>query len=79
MMRFVALTVLAACALGVVHEARADVEYPYCLVPSRFTVGTCTYVTLDQCRTAASGNVGTCDRNPRYFAQVPPRSMRPRH
>lgn len=72
-MRSLALAVLAVTSLGFAHQARADVEYPYCLVPSRFTVGTCTYATLDQCREAASGNVGFCERNPRYIAQAPMR------
>jgi Protein of unknown function (DUF3551) len=48
-------------------------------VPSLFTVGTCTYSTLEQCRAAASGNVGTCDRNPRCVAQVPTRQIRGRN
>jgi Protein of unknown function (DUF3551) len=78
-MRFSALAALALCALGSASDARADVEYPYCLVPSLFTVGTCTYATLEQCRAAASGNVGSCDRNPRYVAQVPARQMRGRN
>ena len=78
-MRLSAPAVLAICALGFASDARADVEYPYCLVPSRFTVGTCYYTTLEQCRAAASGNVGTCDRNPRYIAQVPARQIRGRN
>ena len=78
-MRFQALTILAIWALGFANDARADVEYPYCLVPSRYTVGTCYYSTLEQCRAAASGNVGFCDRNPRYFAaQAPARPVRAR-
>jgi Protein of unknown function (DUF3551) len=78
-MRFSALAALALCALGFASDARADVEYPYCLVPSLFTVGTCTYATLEQCRAAAAGNIGSCDRNPRYVAQVPARQMRGRN
>jgi Protein of unknown function (DUF3551) len=77
-MRFPALAVVALSALGFANDARADVEYPYCLVPSRFTVGTCYYATLEQCRAAASGNVGFCDRNPRYVAQAPARPVRVR-
>jgi Protein of unknown function (DUF3551) len=78
-MRFSALAALALCAFGFASDARADVEYPYCLVPSLFTVGTCTYATLEQCRAAASGNVGSCDRNPRYVVQAPARQMRGRN
>jgi hypothetical protein len=73
------MAALACCALGFVTEARAEVEYPWCLVPSRFTVGTCYYTTLDQCMAAASGNVGSCARNPRYVVQAPVRQMRTRN
>ena len=72
-MRLLALAALAVTALGFANDAKAGVEYPYCLVPSRFTVGTCYYSTLEQCRAAASGNVGSCERNPRYVAQTPAR------
>lgn len=77
-MRHLGIAVLAFCALGSASEARADVEYPWCLVPSRFTVGTCTYTTYAQCMAAASGNVGSCARNPRYVASVPARQTRVR-
>ena len=78
-MRYLGLVALACCALGTATEARADAEYPWCVVPSRFTVGTCYYATLDQCMAAASGNVGSCVRNPRYSAQAPAPQMRTRN
>ena len=78
-MRTLAMAALALCALGFATDARANVEYPWCLTPSRFTVGTCYYTTLDQCRAAASGNVGTCERNPRYVATAPARPVRERN
>jgi hypothetical protein len=77
--RFAWIAALAACALGAATEARADVEYPWCLVPSLFTVGTCTYATHEQCMAAASGNIGSCARNPRYVASVPVRQTRGRN
>jgi len=75
-MMLAAFAVLVASALGAASDARADVEYRYCLVPSLFTVGTCTYATYEQCAATASGNVGFCARNPRYVAPLPPRQAR---
>jgi hypothetical protein len=77
-MRFFGIAALALCALGHATEARADVEYPWCLIPSSFTVGTCTYSTYDQCMATASGNIGSCARNPRYTTPTPPRQARRR-
>lgn len=73
--RFAGLGLAALVVLGPTGSAQADVEYPYCLVPSLFTVGTCYYTTLEQCMAAASGNIGTCERNPRYVAP-PMRQLR---
>ena len=69
-MRGMALVALAfgALTLGGQTDARAEIEYPYCLEPSAFTVGTCTFETLQQCMASASGNVGVCVKNPRYVA-----------
>jgi hypothetical protein len=78
-MRLSGMAVLALCALGSATEARADVEYPWCLTPSRFTVGTCYYTTFDQCMAAASGNVGSCSRNPRHVAATTVRPARGRN
>jgi hypothetical protein len=78
-MRISALALLALCTLGPATGARADVEYPWCLTPSRFTVGTCYYTTLEQCMATASGNVGTCTRNSRYVAPSQARQTRARH
>ena len=75
-MRLPAIAVLALCTLGSATGARAEVEYPWCVMPSRFTVGTCYYATLEQCMAAASGNVGTCVRNSRYAPPLPARQVR---
>lgn len=64
------LTGLALAAVILASPAEAQ-EYPYCLEPSAFTVGTCSYETLAQCQAAASGNIGTCVANPRYVAPPP--------
>lgn len=71
-MRGMALVALAfgALTLGGQTDAHAEIEYPYCLEPSAFTVGTCTFETLQQCMASASGNVGVCVKNPRYVAPV---------
>ena len=59
-------------------SARGDVEYPYCLVPSLYTVGTCTYANYEQCAATASGNSGFCTPNPRYVVQAPARQSKAR-
>jgi hypothetical protein len=73
------LAALAFCAFGAAGDARAGVEYPWCLEPSRFTVGNCYYSTLEQCMATASGNVGVCMRNPRYTAPTPGQRSRSRN
>lgn len=76
-MAMVALT-FGALVLGGQSSARADVEYPYCLEPSAFTVGTCTFESFEQCMASASGNVGVCVKNPRYVAPaVVPEPVQP--
>ena len=76
---------LMACAmLGFVSAvtaatpASAEIEYPYCLLPSAFTVGTCSYSTYEQCAATASGNIGVCIPNPRFKAATSPRQTRAR-
>ena len=64
------LTGLALAAVILASPAEAQ-EYPYCLEPSAFTVGTCSFETLAQCQATASGNIGTCVANPRYVAPPP--------
>jgi Protein of unknown function (DUF3551) len=78
-MRLPGIAILALCTLGSATGARAEVEYPWCVTPSRFTVGTCYYATLEQCMAAASGNVGSCTRNSRYVAPLPARQTRARN
>lgn len=75
-MRLAAIAALALCTLGSAGGARAGVEYPWCLEPSRFIVGTCTYATYEQCMATASGNMGVCVRNPRFATPVPARQTR---
>ena len=65
---------LALLGLGLMLAATAPAaaqEYPYCLFPSNPTgFQSCTFSTFQQCQATASGNVGYCDRNPRYGAPV---------
>lgn len=78
-MRLCAIALMALCTLGSATGARAEVEYPWCLTPSLYTVGTCYYSTLEQCMATASGNVGTCTRNSRYVTPAPARQTRARN
>ena len=63
MKRYV-LAGLALGAAGLASPAQAQ-EYPYCLEPSAFTVGTCSFETMDQCMASASGRSLSCNVNPR--------------
>lgn len=74
-MRLVATIGLILSAVAVTG-ARAEIEYPYCLVPGGFNVGTCTYTTYEQCAASASAGAGFCTPNPRYVASPPPRQVR---
>jgi hypothetical protein len=69
MLRAIGLVCLILSTFGATG-ARAEVEYPFCLVPSLYTVGTCTYATYEQCAATASGNSGVCTPNPRYVAHA---------
>jgi Protein of unknown function (DUF3551) len=60
---------VAALTLGIfaaATPAAAEIEYPWCLMPGRFTPASCTFTTLEQCKATSFGNIGYCDRNPRY-------------
>jgi len=46
-------------------QARAEIDYPYCLTNSGIE-GRCDYTTLEQCKAAAAG--GYCVANFRYHA-----------
>ncbi|ETR75088.1 hypothetical protein X566_20320 [Afipia sp. P52-10] len=81
----VAMALTVGALAGGVASARAEVEYPYCLEPSAFTVGTCSFDSFEQCMASASGNVGVCVKNPRYVAPAvvpeppPPVPQSPAH
>jgi hypothetical protein len=74
------LAALAALSLGSIlvtaTPASAEIEYPWCLMPNRFTPQSCTFTTLEQCMATQQGNVGFCARNPRYVAAQTPRQRR---
>lgn len=57
-------------------DARAEIEYPYCVVPGRFNGGTCSYSTLEQCQATVSASAGFCAPNPHYVGPATPRQVR---
>ena len=60
---------LAATALA--QAQTYDPAYPVCMhVYGRIVYYDCRYVSIPQCRAAASGRAGQCDVNP-YFAGEP--------
>jgi hypothetical protein len=71
-----ALFALATLAVATAIPASAEIEYPYCLVPSQFTGGSCSYASYEQCAATALGNVGFCTPNPRYKPPPSPRQSR---
>jgi hypothetical protein len=79
-MKRILLATFAALSLGSIFgtatPAMAEIEYPWCLMPNRFTPQSCTFSTLEQCRATQQGNVGFCDRNPRYVAAQTPKRRR---
>lgn len=64
-----AAVVLALPALGsFMSQARAEIDYPYCLTYSEGWGGLverCDYSTMEQCRMSAGGLNGSCDYNRR--------------
>ena len=75
-MRFIAITLLLLCAApAAIGEARAEVNYPWCLVMGgRDGSYSCGYVSLAQCQ---ASRVGTdmCMQNGLY---QPARAPQPR-
>ena len=73
-----AVTIAAAALLSVsIPASSAGIEYPYCMMPGRFTPQSCTFTTLAQCRASLVPGAGFCDRNPRYVPREPqPRRRR---
>lgn len=68
----------AALLSASIPASSAGVEYPYCMMPGRFTPQSCTFTTLDQCRASLVPGAGFCDRNPRYVATKPQPRPQPR-
>jgi hypothetical protein len=59
----IALTISALAIGYAMTLASADArEYAFCRLPN----SDCSYSTFEQCRAAASGTPGDCQRNPRY-------------
>ena len=74
-MRRLLIVMTAIPALVIVLElassqARAEIDYPYCLVHGGGVEGRCDYTTLEQCKAAAAG--GYCIENFRYQARPTP-------
>ncbi|MDB5876273.1 MAG: hypothetical protein JWQ07_5715 [Ramlibacter sp.] len=68
---FILMAIVAS--LGVLDarsQARAETDYPYCLVTAGYAEGRCYYSTLEQCKAAEAG--GYCDKNPFYAASSTP-------
>jgi hypothetical protein len=70
-MRRLAMIALAACVLGTATDARAEIEYPWCMMQGKDTPQSCSFTTREQCKASLSGAAGYCDNNPRYSAPRP--------
>ena len=66
-----AIAALAVVLDGASSQARAEIDYPYCLTNSGIE-GRCDYTTLEQCKASAAG--GYCVENFRYHASPTARS-----
>ena len=73
---FRALALVGATLSGPLAAAAAPV-YPWCVLQSGPCNNDCSYVTIEQCRAAASG-VGTCYQNPAFTvaSQAKPERVR---
>lgn len=65
-----AAIVASAGVLDARSQAKAETDYPYCLVSAGYAEGRCYYSTLEQCKAAAAG--GYCDKNPFYAVSSAP-------
>ena len=78
-MRSIALATMFIGTIAAAAPVRAqtyDPAYPVCMhVYGRIVYYDCRYVSIPQCRAAASGRAGQCDVNP-YFAGEPPARRR---
>jgi hypothetical protein len=63
---------VAASLSASLPAASAGIEYPYCLMPGRFTPQSCTFTTLAQCQASQVPGSGSCEKNPRYVARPQP-------
>ena len=73
MRRLLIMMAAIVVSLGVLDarsQARAETDYPYCLVTAGYAEGRCYYSTLEQCNAAEAG--GYCDKNPFYAASSAP-------
>lgn len=61
-----AAIVASAGVLDARTKARAEIDYPYCLVTGGYE-GRCDYSTLEQCKASVAG--GYCVTNFRYAAR----------
>jgi hypothetical protein len=72
----IAAIVASVGVLDAASQARAEIDYPYCLVTGGYE-GRCDYSTLEQCKASAAG--GYCVTNFRYKpTSVPSGNRRPR-
>ncbi|MFZ5736829.1 MAG: DUF3551 domain-containing protein [Pseudomonadota bacterium] len=76
-MRIGAMVLMASLALPAAATAQPYDNYPVCLRiygPVRYDE--CRYVSIEQCRPAASGIAGQCVVNPWYQAPAGPNARR---
>lgn len=67
--------------LAVPHEARAEIQYPWCAEfnGDQGNGGTnCGFVSREQCMASVHGVGGYCYENPAYVAPRPKKAPRPR-
>ena len=76
-MRIIASITMMIGVLAAAMPARAqtyDPAYPVCMhVYGRIVYCDCRYVSIPQCRAAASGRAAQCDVNPYYAGALPAR------
>ena len=72
--RMLASAAIAAAALlsASLPASSAGIEYPWCMMPGRFTPQSCTFMTLAQCQASLVPGAGFCDKNPRYVEPPQP-------
>ena len=63
-----AIAALAIVLDAASSQARAEIDYPYCLVNGGGVEGRCDYTTIEQCKASAAG--GYCISNFRYAGNL---------